>query len=158
MLREPKSIEIASNDFESTGTIMMGALIFMLSLILVALAYASTMFCFAVSAAASAASAMAFWAAWKLSKKLYERNINLCHVTDFLAFTYQNWVNEPIEEKYLYTSHGHIYFHIIRIINGSFVKIIQNNLTSNSIASDDRYDLKRWIVYYQKINAKKNIY
>lgn len=59
MLSEPKSIEIASNDFESTGTIMMGALILMLSRILVAFAYASTMFCLAVSAAAALASAIA---------------------------------------------------------------------------------------------------
>lgn len=63
MLSKPKSIEIASNDFESTGTIMIGALILMLSLMRVAFAYASTMFCLAVSAAAADASAIARCAA-----------------------------------------------------------------------------------------------
>lgn len=71
MLSEPKSIEIASNDFESIGTIMTGALILIFNLIRVAFLYASTIFCLAVSAAAALASAMACWAAWKLSKKLY---------------------------------------------------------------------------------------
>lgn len=146
MLSEPKSIEIASNDFESTGTIMMGALILKLSLILVAFAYASTMFCLAVSAAAALASAMARWAAWKLSKKLYESkmkvNYGLLKTSWTTVFTYQNWVDKPIKEYYLNTSHGHIYFHIIRVIDRSFVKIIQNDLACNSIATNHRYDLK----------------
>lgn len=62
-------MEIAFNDLESTGTMMMGALIRTFNNIRVAFEYASTIFCLAVSAAAALASAIACCAAWKLFKK-----------------------------------------------------------------------------------------
>lgn len=55
----PKSMEIACNDFESTGTMMSGALMRTFNSIRFAFEYASTMFCLAVSAAAALASAIA---------------------------------------------------------------------------------------------------
>lgn len=56
-------MEIAFNDLESTGTMMIGALMRIFNSILVAFEYASTIFCLAVSAAAALASAMACCAA-----------------------------------------------------------------------------------------------
>lgn len=55
----PRSMASACLDFESTGTIIMGALIRIFNSIRFAVEYASTMFCLAVSAAAALASATA---------------------------------------------------------------------------------------------------
>lgn len=67
-------MEIAFSDLESTGTMMIGALMRTFNSIRAAFEYASTIFCFAVSAAAALASAMACCAAWKLFKKFWNRN------------------------------------------------------------------------------------
>lgn len=70
------------------------------------------------------------------------KNIFEVYLPNSMRRTYQNRVDKPVKENYLNTSHGYVDFHIIRVVNGRFVQIIQNNLTGNSIASDNRYDLE----------------
>lgn len=135
MHRWPKSIEMACNDFESTGTTISGALMRTFNSMRLAFEYASTIFCLAVSAAAALASAIACCAAWKLSRKFYSsKEIRIFHThphaknVRFFSkecpfSTYQHRIHEPIQENDFYTAHRYIDFHVIIVINWCLFQI-----------------------------------